>query len=77
MATTPNRIEKNWEAVVPFLKRTWPKLTEFDIEQVSGRYDRLIQTIKNVYGGNAPIMQEAHIKQTLQTFLNDLEKVNS
>ena len=77
MATTPNRIEKNWDSVVLFLKRTWPKLTDFDIEQVGGRYDKLIQIVKNVYGGRAPIMQEAHIKQTLQTFLNDLEKVNS
>lgn len=77
MASTPNRIEKNWDAVVGFLKRTWPQLTDFDIEQVGGRYDKLIYTIKSVYGGRAPIMQEAHIKQTLQTFLNDLEKVNS
>ena len=77
MAFTPNRIEKNWDAVVPFLKRTWTKLTDVDIEEVDGRYDRLIDKIKDIYGGNIQIMQEAHIKQTLQTFLNDLEKIDS
>ena len=70
---TPNRMQKNWDATRVFLKRTWPRLTDFDLQQIDGEYDRLISKVKELYGGSANIMQEAGIKSKIQNFLNSLE----
>lgn len=77
MSYTKNRMEKYWEAVVPFLKREWPKLTDVDVEEIDGEYDRLIHKIRELYDGSEEIMQEAKIKGKIQIFLNDLEQTIS
>lgn len=74
---TPNRMQAHWPAVKSYLKREWPKLTDVDLEQIDGEYDRLIRKVKELYGGSVEIQQEAGIKGKLQRFLNDLEKTVS
>lgn len=69
----PNRLQEHWEEAKRFLKREWPRLSEVDLEEIDGEYDRLIRKIKEVYGGPEEIMQEAAIKGRLQSFVNDLE----
>lgn len=71
---TTNRMQSHWEAVKPFLKTEWPKLTDVDFEEIDGEYDRLIHKVRELYHGNEEIMQEAAIKGKIQRFLNDLEK---
>ena len=70
MPTTQNRLEQNWEEAKLFLRQEWPRLTEVDLEEIQGEYDRLIHKIRELYRGNAEIMQEAAIKGKLQLFLN-------
>ncbi|MDO8644357.1 MAG: hypothetical protein Q7S00_05265 [bacterium] len=72
--TTPNRLQTHWNKVQKFIKTEWPRLTDYDFEQIDGEYDRLILTIKKLYGGPAWITQEAGIKTKLQKFLNSLEQ---
>jgi uncharacterized protein YjbJ (UPF0337 family) len=74
---TPNRMQKHWEVVKPYLKREWPRLTDVDLEEIDGEYDRLIHKVKELYGGGEEIQQEAAIKGRLQRFLNDLERTAS
>ena len=74
MSTTPNRMQLHWVEVQPFLKRIWPKLTDVDLEEIDGEFDRLIQKIKQLYGGPEEIMQEAPIKSKIQRYLNELEQ---
>lgn len=71
--TTPNRMQKHWEPAKAFLKREWPKLTEVDLEEIDGEYDRLIHKIWELYDGPQEIMQEASIKSKLQSFFNYIE----
>lgn len=70
MPTTPNRLEEHWEEAKLFLRQEWPRLSEVDLEEIQGQYDRLIGKIRELYGGNAEIMQEAAIKGKLQRFFN-------
>lgn len=73
MSITPNRMQLHWGQVAPFLQREWPRLTDVDLEEIDGEYDRLISKIKDLYNGPIEIMQEAAIKGKIQSFLNDLE----
>lgn len=75
MNHTPNRMQRHWETMVPFLKREWPLLTEVDIEEIDGEYDRLIHKIKELYDGSQEIMQEAGIKGKLQRYLNQIKPI--
>ena len=70
----PNRMQSHWLHVIPFLKKEWPKLTDDDLVRIDGEYDRLIHTIKVLYGGGEEIQQEAAIKGKIQRFLNFLEE---
>lgn len=70
---TPNRMQARWEEVSRFLKREWPKLTEVDLEEIDGEYDRLIHKIKELYGGFSEITQEAGVRGKIQRYLNALE----
>ncbi|MBI3541599.1 MAG: hypothetical protein HY073_05635 [Deltaproteobacteria bacterium] len=75
MNTTPNRIQTHWPKVKKLIQREWPLLTEVDLEEIDGEYDRLIHKVKELYNGAAEIMQEAPIRGKLQRFLNDLENL--
>lgn len=72
----PNRMQHHWENVRHFLKKEWPKLTDVDLEEIDGEYDRLIHKIKELYGGPEEIMQEAAVKGKIQRYLNDLETIS-
>lgn len=73
-ANTPNRIQLYWASVKAFIQKEWPKITEVDLEDIDGEYDRLILKIKELYGGPDPITREAEVKGKLQRFLNHLEQ---
>lgn len=68
----PNRMQEQWGSVRGYLKRQWPKLTEVDLDQIDGEYDRLIHKIKGLYGGPDEITQEAAIKGNILKFLATL-----
>lgn len=72
MLTTPNRLEQHWEEAKLFLRQEWPRLSEVDLEEIQGQYDRLIGKIRGLYCGNIEIIQEAVIKDKLQHFLNKI-----
>ena len=69
MPTTSNRLEQHWEDAKLFLRQEWPRLSDVDLEEIQGQYDRLIGKIRELYGGNVEIMQEAAIKGKLLRFL--------
>jgi hypothetical protein len=69
----PNRMQKHWPAMIEFLKKEWPLLTEADFDDIDGEYDRLILKIKEIYGGGSEIQMEGKIKSKIQSHLNDLE----
>ena len=73
----PNRMQRHWGPVKFLLQREWPLLTDVDLEEIDGEYDRLIHKIRELYGGPTEITQEAAIKGKIQGYLNDLEKTAS
>lgn len=51
-------------------------MTDVDLEEINGEYDRLIHKVKELYGGGDAIQQEAAIKGKIQRFLNDIETIS-
>ncbi|OGQ57062.1 MAG: hypothetical protein A3I75_04790 [Deltaproteobacteria bacterium RIFCSPLOWO2_02_FULL_50_16] len=74
MGTTPNFMEKNWPRTRDFLKREWPKLTDADLQWINGRFDRLVDRVREIYGGPASIIQEASIRNKLSLFFCSIEE---
>ncbi len=74
--STPNRMQKHWPAMADFLQREWPLLTQVDLEDIDGEYDRLIHKIRRIYGGGAEIQMEGKIKTKIQRKLNELEDLS-
>lgn len=68
-------MQKHWSAVQQFLRREWPRLSDVDLEEIDGEYDRLIHKLKVLYRGGAEIQMEAGIKGKVQEFLNELENL--
>lgn len=75
MKTTPNRMQRHWGEASLFLKREWPELTEVDLEEIDGEYDRLIRKVRELCGGGDEIQLEGAIKTKIQTYLNELEGI--
>ena len=73
--TTPNRIQKHWDLVKTYLRREWPRLSDVDLEEIDGEYDRLIHKLRELYRSGDEIQIEAGIKGKLQRYLNQLEGV--
>ena len=71
-ATTPTRRQENWDEVKKFLKQEWPGLTEVDLEEIDGEYDRLIHKIKEIYRGPDEITQEASIKGKIKKWVDTI-----
>lgn len=68
-------MQRHWNIVKDYLRREWPKLTDVDLEEIDGEYDRLIHKLKDLYRCGDEIQIEAEIKDKLQRYLNELENV--
>ncbi len=68
----PNRMQSHWSEVARFVKIQWPRLTDVDLEQINGEYDRLVSKITELYRSGSEITQEAQIKGKIQRFLNNI-----
>jgi hypothetical protein len=73
MPFTPNRLEENWSRIQPLILKEWSLLTESDLEIVDGRFDRLVEIVRQRYGGRVEIIQEAAIRNTLNCLLQQIE----
>lgn len=68
-------MQQHWSEARHYLKREWPKLTDVDLEEIDGQYDRLIGKIRELYNGRAEITQEGAIKTRLQKYFNGLDSI--
>lgn len=73
MGHTPNRLEDHWREIKPLLKQEWPKLNDADLEYIDKEFDRLVEVIRQCYGGRVEIVQEAAIRDRLNQLLQSLE----
>jgi len=51
-------LEKNWKSLKEEVSKTWSKLTEDDLEKISGKKDELIETLKDKYKWTKDEVQE-------------------
>lgn len=72
MAFTPNRLESQWERLGPLILQEWNLLTPADLDFIEGRFDRLVEVIRQRYGGRIEIIQEAALRDTLNQILDRL-----
>jgi hypothetical protein len=73
MAHTPNRLEDNWEKIKPLLQQEWNQLSEADLDFIGDRFDRLVEVIRQRYGGRTEIIQEAAIRDRVNELLARVE----
>lgn len=73
MGHTPNRLEDHWAKLEPLLTQTWPKLNEADFAYINQRFDRLVEIIRQRYGGRTEIIQEASIREQVNELLSQVE----
>lgn len=70
----PNRLQKNWGAMVPRILNHWTELTESDLVSVEGEFDRLVEVIRErSKPGRSHITVEAKIRDWLLQTLSAIE----
>ncbi len=74
-AAIPNRMQRHWSETRNFLQREWPRLTDVDLDEIDGEYDRLIHRIRQLYRAGDEIQIEGGIKTKIQRFLNGLDNI--
>jgi hypothetical protein len=73
MRHTPNRMEDHWLSLKPLLKKEWSQLSDADLLYIDKEFDRLVEVIRQRYGGRVEIVQEAAIRDRLNQLLQQLE----
>lgn len=53
-----NRLEGNWEQFKGDVKRKWARLTDDDLKEVEGNYDKLKGKLQERYGDRKREIQE-------------------
>jgi uncharacterized protein YjbJ (UPF0337 family) len=64
-----NEIEGNWKNFRGKIKEQWGKLTDDDLQEISGKKDQLLGKLQAKYGSDKNI-----VEKELETFLNSLKK---
>jgi hypothetical protein len=74
MGHTPNRMEDHWQQLKPLLQQEWSQLSDADLQYINKEFDRLVEVIRQRYGGRTEIMQEAAIRDRLNEIFKKLEE---
>ena len=74
MKHTPNRLETHWNAISPLVLEKWKKLNQADLDLIDAHFDRLVEILRQRYGGRAEIIQEAAIRDDLNQILQRLSE---
>jgi hypothetical protein len=63
-----NALKKNWFTLTKELKERWPDMTQSDLEYITGREDRLIETVEKRRHVTRP-----EAEQDVREFLDHLD----
>lgn len=74
MSHTPNRLETYWNAISPLMLEKWKLLNQADLDLIDAHFDRLVEILRQRYGGRAEIIQEAAIRDDLNQILQRLSE---
>jgi len=61
-------LENNWDSLKAEIKNKWCKLTNEDIDEISGSYEKLMEKVKEIYGEN-----EDQFKESMHAICEKLE----
>ncbi|MCP5468148.1 MAG: hypothetical protein H7A32_02635 [Deltaproteobacteria bacterium] len=73
MSHTLNRMEENWLQLAPLIQKEWNRLSQADLDYIDTEYDRLVEIVRQRYGGRKEIIQEAAIRTRLNSLLASIE----
>ena len=71
MSHTNNRMQRHWAETKTFIKATWPKITDVELNRINGDFDQLAVYLKEFY--NDVPRTEAAARDKLQRFLNGMD----
>lgn len=70
----PNRLERCWDGVKAEILGKWDKLSEYDLKDVGGDFDRLVEKIRLCYEPDrSKLSIEASIRDWLVLKISELE----
>lgn len=72
MPHTNNRMQKHWAETRGFIKKTWPKFTEVDLNRINGDFDRFLDCLLEFYNGFP--MTEALARAKLNSLFAELDE---
>lgn len=71
MSHTNNRMQRHWAETKIFIKSTWPRITDVELNRINGDFDQLAFYLKEFY--NDFPRNEAVARDRLQRFLNQMD----
>jgi len=72
--STPNRLQTHWTEARNYIKKEWPKISDYQLSIINGDFDRFLKSLKENYN-NFPL-EEAKARTKIQEFLNNLEGID-
>ena len=70
-----NRLERRWEAIKPQVLANWDGLSPYDLTDVEGRFDRLVEVVrKKCMPQKSHLSIEAEVRDWLIKRIKELEE---
>lgn len=71
---TNNRMQRHWEETKTFIKETWPKFTDVELNRISGDWDKFSFYLKEFYD-RFPL-GEAIARDKMQCFHDRMDELH-
>jgi hypothetical protein len=69
-----NRLQRQWKILEPEILKKWDRLTKYDLADVSGNYDALVDVIRNAYSpARTKLSIEADVRDWLTSRIDEKE----
>lgn len=71
MSFTTQRMQTHWPKTREFIKKTWPKFTNVELDRINGNYDLFFKYYNEFY--NDFPKGEAKVRDLFKRFYNSLD----
>lgn len=69
-----NRLQRQWKFIEPEILKKWDRLTKYDLAEVAGDYDALVDVIRNTYApSRTRLSVEAEVRDWLTSRIDEKE----
>jgi len=74
LAMQTTRLQRHWSILKPQIVKHWDRLSPYDLAQVDGSFDRLVEVIRQHYSPSRSMLSiEADVRDWIVRQLDELE----